>query len=119
MLKDITLGQYYPADSVVHKLDSRTKILITLLYMVMIFVVDGFIGFGVLLLFNIFSNIVLHTARNFAVFLAEILYRAAASEFLQQAPAQMHMEFTGTISFGFTVDRTVYRDRVSWVLSWQ
>lgn len=54
MLKDITLGQYYPADSVVHKLDSRTKILITLLYMVMIFVVDGFIGFGVLLLFNIF-----------------------------------------------------------------
>ena len=52
------------------------------------------------LLFNIFSNIVLHTARNFAVFLAEILYRTAASEFLQQAPAQMHMEFTGTISFG-------------------
>ncbi len=54
MLKDITLGQYYPADSVIHKLDSRTKILIILLYMVMIFAVDGFIGFGVLLLFNLF-----------------------------------------------------------------
>lgn len=54
MLRDITLGQYYPADSPVHKLDSRTKILITLLYMVMIFVVDGFVGFGILLLFNVF-----------------------------------------------------------------
>lgn len=54
MLKDITLGQYYPADSVVHKLDSRTKILITILYMAMIFVVDGFIGFGILLVCNIF-----------------------------------------------------------------
>ena len=30
MLRDITLGQYYPADSVIHKLDPRTKLFATL-----------------------------------------------------------------------------------------
>ena len=37
MLKDITLGQYFPIDSVIHKLDSRTKILLLILYIVAIF----------------------------------------------------------------------------------
>ena len=37
MLKDITLGQYFPMDSVVHKMDARYKIIITLLFLVMLF----------------------------------------------------------------------------------
>lgn len=37
MLKDITLGQYFPMDSVVHRMDARFKIVITLLYLVMLF----------------------------------------------------------------------------------
>ena len=37
MLKDITLGQYFPMDSVVHKMDARYKIVITLLFLVMLF----------------------------------------------------------------------------------
>ena len=37
MLKDITLGQYFPIDSKLHKLDSRTKILMLLLNIVLIF----------------------------------------------------------------------------------
>ena len=37
MLKDITLGQYFPIDSVVHKMDARFKIVITLLFLVMLF----------------------------------------------------------------------------------
>ncbi len=37
MLKDITLGQYFPMDSVVHRMDARFKIIITLLYLVMLF----------------------------------------------------------------------------------
>ncbi len=40
MLKDITLGRYYPGNSLVHKLDPRTKILFTIAYMVIIFLVD-------------------------------------------------------------------------------
>ncbi len=37
-LKDITLGQYFPGNSLIHRLDPRTKILFTLLYIVSIFV---------------------------------------------------------------------------------
>ena len=41
MLKDLTLGQYYPADSVIHRLDPRTKLLTTLLYLISLFVAES------------------------------------------------------------------------------
>ena len=47
MIRDITLGQYYPTDSWVHRLDPRVKIIATILYIVAIFVVKDFIGFGI------------------------------------------------------------------------
>lgn len=50
MIRDITLGQYYPEQSVVHRLDARTKILGTLLYIIEIFLVDSFAGFGLVIL---------------------------------------------------------------------
>ena len=34
MLKDITLGQYYPTESVIHRLDPRVKLVATLMYIV-------------------------------------------------------------------------------------
>ena len=37
MLKDITLGQYFPGDTPIHRLDSRTKLLLTVLYIVCLF----------------------------------------------------------------------------------
>lgn len=53
MIKDITLGQYFPGTSVIHKLDPRAKILFTLLYVVSLFLVRRLLGFviaGVLML---------------------------------------------------------------------
>lgn len=47
MIRDITLGQYYPGNSYVHKLDPRVKIMATLFYIVSLFVVDDFLGFAV------------------------------------------------------------------------
>lgn len=41
MLKDITLGQYLPGHSVVHRLDPRTKIILTVLYIAMVFCVTS------------------------------------------------------------------------------
>ena len=46
MLRDITIGQYYPADSVIHKLDPRTKLTATLIYVVSLFVFRGIAGFA-------------------------------------------------------------------------
>lgn len=40
MLRDITLGQYYPVDSVLHRLDPRTKLFGTLVYIVTLFIAD-------------------------------------------------------------------------------
>lgn len=47
MIRDITLGQYFPGDSWVHRLDPRIKIIATLLFIVELFIVDNFIGFGI------------------------------------------------------------------------
>lgn len=45
MIRDITLGQYYPGESWVHKLDPRTKIIGTFVYLIALFLVKDFIGF--------------------------------------------------------------------------
>ncbi len=50
MISDITLGQFFPGDSFIHKLDPRTKILLTLLFIVSVFLVNTPIGFFTVLL---------------------------------------------------------------------
>lgn len=47
MIRDITLGQYYSGESVIHRLDSRVKIIATILFIAELFIVDDFIGFGI------------------------------------------------------------------------
>lgn len=47
MLRDITIGQYYPSDSPVHHLDPRTKILMTFIYIIGLFFINSFIGYGI------------------------------------------------------------------------
>lgn len=48
MLKDITLGQYFPGDTVAHKLDPRTKILLVVLYIVALFSAGGVAAYAVM-----------------------------------------------------------------------
>lgn len=54
MLRDITLGQYYPADSPVHKLDPRVKLMASLVYIISLFVFRGIPGFLLATVFLIF-----------------------------------------------------------------
>ena len=51
MLREITLGQYYPVDSVLHRLDPRVKLLGTLLYVISLFLVKGVAGYLVATIF--------------------------------------------------------------------
>ena len=46
MLKDITLGQFFPGDTIVHRLDPRTKILLVVVYIVALFQAVGWVSFG-------------------------------------------------------------------------
>ena len=50
MLKDITLGQYFPGDTVAHKLDPRTKILLVVLYIIALFCAKSFLTYGIMAL---------------------------------------------------------------------
>lgn len=54
MLKDITIGQYYPADTPVHRLDPRAKILLVFFYIITIFVVRDYYPFALLALYLLF-----------------------------------------------------------------
>ncbi len=51
MLKDITLGQYFPGTSVVHRLDPRTKLIMLIVYIVALFTAKSWISYGVCLVF--------------------------------------------------------------------
>lgn len=51
MLKDITIGQYYPVESVIHRLDPRVKIFFTFVFMISLFVVEHFLPYGFILFF--------------------------------------------------------------------
>lgn len=49
-LRDVTLGQYFPGHSPIHKLDPRAKLLFTLLYIVALFTAKFLVGYGFLML---------------------------------------------------------------------
>ena len=51
MIRDITLGQYYPAKSVLHRMDPRAKLVGTLVFIISVFVFHTFPGYAVATLF--------------------------------------------------------------------
>ncbi len=53
MIKDITIGQYFPGNSVVHRLDSRVKLLLDILYLVMLFTAQSYTGILIAMLFMV------------------------------------------------------------------
>ena len=54
MISDITLGQFFPGSSPIHKLDPRTKIILTVLYIVAVFSANTFLAFAYLVLLTAF-----------------------------------------------------------------
>ena len=55
MLKDITLGQYFPGNSFVHRLDPRTKLIMLVIYIVALFVAKSWISYAVMFVFLVTS----------------------------------------------------------------
>ena len=51
MLKDITLGQYFPGQSVIHRLDPRTKLIMLVVYIVALFLAESWVSYGLMFLF--------------------------------------------------------------------
>lgn len=55
MLKDITLGQYFPGNSFVHRLDPRTKLLMVVIYIVALFLAQSWLSYGLVFVFLVCS----------------------------------------------------------------
>ena len=51
MLKDITLGQYFPGNSVIHRMDPRTKLVGLIVYIIALFTATSWVSYGIMLAF--------------------------------------------------------------------
>ena len=60
MLKDITLGQYFPGDTIVHRLDPRTKIILVLFYIIALFTADSWVSYGLVLVVSVICQSLSH-----------------------------------------------------------
>ncbi len=55
MIKDITIGQYFPFDSIIHRLDPRTKLLFTIAFIITVFISNNFVS----LLFSLLVSVLI------------------------------------------------------------
>ena len=93
MLKDITLGQYFPGNSVVHRLDPRTKLILLVVYIVALFTANNWLSYALP-----FAFLVMAIAIS-AIPLKSILRG--------MKPLIMILVFTGILNLFFTGGETV------------
>jgi len=70
MITDITLGQYFPIESAIHKIDPRAKILFTIVYIILVFLADSPISYGFVALFCI--SVILLSKIKFSVVIKSV-----------------------------------------------
>ena len=93
MLKDITLGQYFPGNSFVHRLDPRTKLIFLVVYIIALFTAVSWISYGVMLLF--------------LAFIIKISTIPLKSIVRGMKPLVFILIFTGILNVFFTAGETV------------
>lgn len=62
MLKDVTLGQFFPGDTIVHRLDARTKLILVIVYIVALFQAVGWVSYAVVTLATVACMALSHIA---------------------------------------------------------
>ena len=102
MLKDVTLGQYFPGDTVVHRLDPRTKIVLLVVYIVALFQASGWWSYALLL------------AATAAVML--LGHIRAKNIFKGLKPMLFIIVFTALLNMFYTPGRPVVE---GWIITWE
>ena len=92
MLKDITLGQYFPGNSIIHRLDPRTKLIALIVYIIALFSAGSWLSYGIVLTFLAV-----------AVGMSQIPVNAI---FKGMKPLVMILIFTGILNLLFTNGET-------------
>ena len=93
MLKDITLGQYFPGNSPIHRLDPRTKLIFLIIYIVALFSASSWVSYGLILAF--------------LVSVIGISQIPPKSIFRGMKPLVLILVFTGVLNLFFTPGETV------------
>ena len=93
MLKDVTLGQYFPGNSVIHRLDPRAKLIALIIYIVALFTAGSWVSYGSMFAF-LAVTIALSTIPLKAIFHG-------------LKPLVMILIFTGLLNLFFTAGETV------------
>ena len=96
MLKDITLGQYFPGNSIIHRLDPRTKLIMLVVYIVALFMAKGWVAYAVL-----FAGL---------VWVIKISTIPPKSIIKGMKPLVLILVFTGILNLFFTQEGTLLVD---------
>jgi energy-coupling factor transport system permease protein len=95
MIKDITIGQYLPGDSLIHKLDPRIKIILSFIFIVAVFIVNNFLGYCLIAVFT-FSTI----------FISKVPFKYI---FKGLKPIIWIIVFTAVLNIWLTPGNTIYQ----------
>ena len=101
MLKDITLGQYFPGNSVIHRLDPRAKLIVLVVYIVALFLAAGWLSYGLMAAFLLIC--------------IKVSTIPAKSFICGMKPLLMILVFTGVLNLFFTTEGKVLVD--FWVIT--
>ena len=101
MLKDITLGQYFPGNSVVHRLDPRAKLIVLVVYIVALFMAVNWVSYALMVLFLLVC--------------IRISTIPAKSFIRGMKPLIMILVFTGVLNLFFTTEGKVLVD--FWIIT--
>ena len=105
MLKDITLGQYFPGDSFVHTLDPRTKLLLVVAYIVALFCAGGWGGYALVATFLVVSIVI-----------SSIPLKSITRGL---KPVMVIVVFTGVLNLFFTPGTTEIFTIFGFTLTWE
>ena len=101
MLKDITLGQYFPGNSIIHRLDPRTKLIMLVVYIVALFMASGWLSYGLMFAF--------------LAFVIKVSAIPVKSIVKGMKPLVMILIFTGVLHLFFTQEGEVLVD--FWIIT--
>jgi energy-coupling factor transport system permease protein len=95
MFKDITLGQYFPENSLLHRLDARVKMILSFAFLIVIFMLKTYLQYGILMA---------------TIFVLIMLSKVPLSLYLKSLkPMVILIIFTGVINMLMTDGRVLYR----------
>ena len=102
MLKDITLGQYFPGDTVVHRLDPRTKLILVLLYIIALFNAKGWVAYLLMIAVTLISMAIAHISLK--------------NIFKGLKPMMLIIALTALLNLFYTQGTPI---REGWVITWE